>query len=434
MKTTLMALAGLYLLGLAPLHGSDTEPPKWDLAALAKEPETNEAQEAKVAGLQSLYVAGLPFNGRETKFYAYLGFPANRTGKLPAVVLVHGGGGTASAGWVKYWNAKGYVALSMDNEGHVPVDLNQNVLTSGTVSHKTEWQSIDSLKLPWAGGPHRLGAYDDSHLPIREQWMYHAVAETVLSLSLLASLSEVDSTRIGVVGISWGSVICSLAGGIDQRLAFVVPQYIGGNLMLGNFWIPKLRNKPSALRWDPANFYPNPASKAKWLWIDGINDTYGVPPMITKSWHDTGPNSWMTFLPTQGHGGNYGETGKNALREIYAFADSVTHGTPALARILGTKLGKGEVTLIWKAENPINHAQLCYTADPLPMITDAGESRKDWTHVKYTVLDIPLPPVTTNPDGTMQASFPLPGGTKAGIINLIDERGLTVSGDLVDIP
>jgi len=158
-----------------------------------------------------------------------------------------------------------------------------------------------------------------------------------------------------------------------------------------------------------------------------------LPTMTAKSWRETGPNSWMSILPALGHGHIWGDTGPNAVREIYAFADSVARGTPPLARILRTSPGKGEVTLTWKAESPITRAQLCCTTNPIPGVTIAGESRKDWEHVKYTVQDIALPPVTSNPDGARQATFPLPAGLTAGVINLIDARGLSGSCEFLDL-
>ena len=155
--------------------------------------------------------------------------------------------------------------------------------------------------------------------------------------------------------------------------------------------------------------------------------------MTTRSWHATGPNSWMTLLPTQGHGHLWTESGKNAVSEIYAFADSVTRGTPALTRILSTTCNKGEVTIKWTAAVPVVRAQVCVTSEAVPLVTIAGESRKDWEHVRYAVKDVAIPPVTANPDGTKQASFRLPAGMKAGFFNLIDERGLSVSCDFLDL-
>ncbi len=426
--------AFLLLTPAAIYAADDLALPTWDMALIYKAPTVEAAEEAKVDGLQSIYVEGLPYKGRPTRFYAYLGFPKGVSGKVPAVVLTHGGGGTAFAEWVKYWNAKGYAAIAFDTDGQIPVDIHKDdVVPPNTPRPKTQWKSVSSLNLPWAGGPQKSGTFGDFDQPLEDQWMYHAVADAVRSVSLLAARPEVDAARIGIVGISWGSVVCSAVGGIDPRLAFVVPQYIGGHLDMGNVWYAYMQSNPATKRWDPSRFYPNPQCKAQWLWINGINDKYGLPTMTTRSWHDTGPNSWMTLLPTQGHGHLWTESGKNAVNEIYAFADSVTRGTPALTRILSTTCNKDEVTLKWTAAVPVVRAQVCATSEAVPLVTIAGESRKDWEHVRYAVEDVAIPPVTANPDGTKQASFRLPAAMKAGFLNLIDERGLSVSCDFLDL-
>ena len=53
-------------------------------------------------------------------------------------------------------------------------------------------------------GPYRTGIYGDSDKPLKDQWMYHAVADTILAHSLLRSHPRVDSENVGVMGISWG--------------------------------------------------------------------------------------------------------------------------------------------------------------------------------------------------------------------------------------
>lgn len=105
-KRSLSALA--VSLSLTALQAAALEPPKWNLESLSMPPAAVEASDGKVAGVHSLYLDELPYKGRPAKFYAYFGLPTNVTGKVPAVVLVHGGGGSAFADWVKYWNAKGY--------------------------------------------------------------------------------------------------------------------------------------------------------------------------------------------------------------------------------------------------------------------------------------------------------------------------------------
>jgi len=416
----------LLLLSLS-VQAAEFQPPKWDVSVLSKPPTAIETPEGKVKGLQSFLLDGLPYKGRPTKFYAYLGYPANVIGKVPAVVLVHGGGGTATAAWANYWVAKGYVALSLDTAGHLPVK------TRESKPGDPGWKTLDSLGQPWGGQPPWPKGFADPALPPEEQWLYHAVADSILSVSYLVSLPEVDASHIGIIGISMGSIVCSVVGGLDQRLAFVVPQYIGGNNDLGNVWYAIIKDHPEVMSWDPANFYRQPKGKARWLWINGDNDKYGVPIMTTKSWQETGPNSWMTLLPTQGHGGVFGETGPNALREIYAFADSVTRGTPPLASILSTKCENNEVTLTWRGQTPVTRAQIVHTIEAIPTVEISGDVRNDWPKVNWQVQDMPLPKVTTLPGGAQQAAFPLPLGVKAAYINLIDEQGLAVSSEFLHL-
>jgi hypothetical protein len=64
-------------------------------------------------GMQAIFYDALPWKGNPTKVFAWLGLPKNRTGKVPAVVLVHGGGGTAYTSWVKKWNEQGFAAISI---------------------------------------------------------------------------------------------------------------------------------------------------------------------------------------------------------------------------------------------------------------------------------------------------------------------------------
>lgn len=46
-------------------------------------------------GLRPIFYAGVPWQGKPTKLFAWLGLPPNRTGNVPGVLVVRGGGGTA---------------------------------------------------------------------------------------------------------------------------------------------------------------------------------------------------------------------------------------------------------------------------------------------------------------------------------------------------
>ena len=68
----------------------------WDGGALAKPPETWPAPEMATNGVDALYFAGEPWKGRPTRVFAFCAVPAATNGaRVPGMVLVHGGGGTA---------------------------------------------------------------------------------------------------------------------------------------------------------------------------------------------------------------------------------------------------------------------------------------------------------------------------------------------------
>jgi hypothetical protein len=92
-----------------------------------------------------------------------------------------------------------------------------------------------------------------------------------------------------------------------------------------------------------------------------------------------------------------------------------------------TALLPAPLAALHAAEVPVISAQIWYTKEMIPTIQIAGESRKDWEKVSYQVDAIALPPVTELPDRSMQATWSLPADMKAGCVNLIDERNLTVS-------
>ena len=100
----------------------------WDAKALDRTPQTfpvtlpcsNSC--GRVAGVEPIFVEGEPWHGKPTRVFAWWGLPkgASAAQKVPAMVLVHGGGGTAFATWVKTWNDRGYAAIAMDTCGAIP--------------------------------------------------------------------------------------------------------------------------------------------------------------------------------------------------------------------------------------------------------------------------------------------------------------------------
>ena len=425
----LIALRAVHAFAASPWQPPPTLLPVWDLTRLRPPPASQPATEARVDGVEAIWIDTLPFEGKPTKAFAYLGLPAQPAEpntKIPGVVLVHGGGGTAFTDWVKTWTARGYAAIAVDLEGQIP---------KRDATGKA-WIRTASLGHPWAGGPPRHGhAFGDCFdRPFEEQWPYHAVADTILAYSLLAARPEVDPSRIGLVGISWGSVVCTIAGGVDDRPAFVVPQYIGGFLNLDSGWCEFMKPRPQTWAWDPANFYGAlPASrKTQWLWINGANDAYGTPPMMNASCRATAPHSWMTISPTLGHGHIWAP---DKVGEIYAFADAVTKAATPLARITKTVWRPDTVDVGWTGGPPITKARLVYATLPQQEMTFAPPgTRTDWPKVKYTVSEVDIVPAADDAPDSFTATLPRPAGMVTGWVNLVDDRGLAVSSELLPPP
>ena len=177
-----------------------------------------------------MFYDGSPWHGKPTRVFAYYGLPKIAPGaKVPGMVLVHGGGGTAFDVWVRLWNSRGYAAIAMDTCGCVPI---------GSYG---KWQRHD------AGGPPGWGGFNQVDEPAEDQWTYHAIADVVLAHSFWRSLPQVDPERIGVTGISWGGYLTCIVSGVDSRFRFAVPVY-------GCGFLGKIRfGSPSSRTWGGRN-------------------------------------------------------------------------------------------------------------------------------------------------------------------------------------
>jgi hypothetical protein len=169
---------------------------KFDLDALSKPPAVFPADVAPAEGVKAIFYEGAKFKGQPTRVFAYVGIPKEAAAepgkKVPAMVLIHGGGGTAFDRWVKVWNSRGYAAIAMDLCGCVPI------------REGNQWKHHEH------GGPRGWDASFTSSTAVEDQWTYQAVA------SLRPSCWDpVDADRIGVTGISGD--IDSIVAGVDSR-------------------------------------------------------------------------------------------------------------------------------------------------------------------------------------------------------------------------
>jgi len=305
------------------------------LGALTSAPAVYPAEGfAASDGQRPLFYEGLPFQGKPTRIFAWYGAPAARAGKVPGVVLVHGGGGTAFPEWVKKWNGHGYAAISIAVEGQT------SERDTGTAWKRHAW-----------AGPARDGIYADSALPIEEQWMYHAAGAAVLANSLIRSFPEVDPKRVGIAGISWGGVITSTVIGIDTRFAFAVPIYGCGSLAdAENQWGRALgSNGVYRTVWDPLRWLPN--AKMPVLWLTWLYDNHFPLTSQRPSYQAAGGRRMVAVLPDMKHSHPAGWNPPDS----YAFADSIVKTRKPWLRQEGPHR--------FRSEKPVDRAELFWTSE-----------------------------------------------------------------------
>lgn len=312
-------------------------------------------------GVKAIYYQGLNYEGRSTKVFAYVGFPNNisKNKKVPAVVLVHGGAGTAFPQWVKIWNDSGYAAISMDLEGHQPV----------IPGH---YQATGNL-----GGPSN-NHYQDIDKKIEDQWMYHAVSNVYLAYSILANDAKVDKEQIGISGISWGGIITSIAIGNSDCFAFAVPVYGCGYLLNSHGAIKNDYTEKVAELWDYANW--SAGVKTPSMWINGDSDFAFSIDATAKTVKHTKTSS-IVILPSYPHSHLDGWT----PREIYAYANSITRKQPR--PIIITKQPDEidpSFSFVTSGSADIKSIELIYSIEPFHYNSD-NKITNTWLHMPVSI-------------------------------------------------
>lgn len=296
---------------------------------------------AATGSIKPLFFEGLAYQGKPTRVFAWLGLPAERTGKVPGVVLVHGGGGTAFKEWVKKWNDQGFAALSIAVEGQTDERIQGAPPGAQWKRHAT-------------AGPARNGIYGDSAEPLTDQWMYHAVADTVLANSLLRSVPEVDPSRVGLCGISWGGIITSTVVGIDARFAFGIPIYGCGALdSAADNYVRALRDN-SLYRevWEPVLRLPR--ARMPLLWLTGPRDAH-FPLDVQQASYRTATGPRMVSIPFEmkhSHPAGWNPT------DSYAFAKSVVETGRPWAREVSQEIRDGIAGVTFEVASAVSAAAL----------------------------------------------------------------------------
>jgi dienelactone hydrolase len=355
----------------------------WDLPAFRQAPRLTLFDETRPVTL--LYYEGEPYQGKPTRVFAYLARPEKVEGKRPAMVLVHGGGGTAFKEWAELWAQRGYVALAMDLAG----------------------QGADRKRLP-DGGPAQDDDTKFADVPLRDAWTYHAVADVLRGVALVAALPEVDAERLGITGISWGGYLTCLVAGLDDRLKVAVPVYGCGFLDEDSFWVPRFQKMSAEQRqrwvdsFDPSSYLGQ--ARLPMLFVNGTND-FAYPLDSYQKSYKLVKDRTLCVTVNMPHGHKQGW----APVEIGLFVDQYLAGGKPLAKLEPAKRDGSRVEVKFWAEVPITSAALHYTTDTGP-----------WQQRKWQTQ--PLEVKDTTVEATLPEARPL-----VYFLTLTDERKAMVS-------
>ena len=388
-KYHIIAAAITLASGMSAISQDTAAPSLSKLEALAKQttpPAVHDATGFQADGaVRPIFFDAWDWEGKPTRVFAWIGLPAGASKEkpVPGIVLVHGGGGTAFKEWVQKWNAEGFAAISIAVEGQ----------TEQKGQPPAKWQRHEH------GGPQRPGTYADFAKPLEDQWMYHAVADTILANNLLRSLPEVDPAKVGLMGVSWGGVITSTVIGLDPRFAFAIPTYGCGGLHKATSHYRKhlANNSLYPILWDP-NLRLEKATMPV-LWLSWTGDFHFPMDSLAASSAKVLGVSVFSLVPNMKHG--HGPAWSRP--ESYAFAKSVVQNGKPWCVPESTKIDGGTLTTVFHSTKALNVATLTST-------TGTGDtSKRQW---------IETAAVLKQENGKWIATAPVPAGTTACFMNV----------------
>ncbi|MGV2335893.1 MAG UNVERIFIED_CONTAM: acetylxylan esterase [Planctomycetaceae bacterium] len=171
------------------------------------------------------------FRGAPARMTAIYGFPRQPSGRLPAVMHIHGGGQRGFLHEVQFLVSRGYAGLSVNwggnGDGEAPFNSVDGA-ESGDLN--TDWGVVDPSQLNVAGydsilpGPKQL--VPEREHPKNCNW-YLLTLACRRGLTFLEQQSEVDPERLGVHGYSMGGNLTMYVAGVDSRVKAAVPA-VGG--------------------------------------------------------------------------------------------------------------------------------------------------------------------------------------------------------------
>ena len=336
-----------------------------------------------------------------TSTFAYLGIPegASAENPVPGIVLVHGGGGRVYLPWVKMWNDRGYAAIAMSTRGLFPNGVNAGTMDNNDPGYQHGMYG-SFVKEGYVDSPNE-DAMKNADLPLEARWITNALVKVIHAHNLLRSFDCIDSSRIGITGISWGGNITSLAITHDPRFAFAIPVYGSGFLKDAVSYMGEIFQNPGNAQFRAEDRFDGVKMPVLWVaWNDDNNFSVNSNSLSYLATAKNNPKNGLALVHNMWHS----HTSGWAPPVIGAFADWVVKGGAPLVTFATQPAGKNACAKLNVPGGASDLQGQLYWIDA-PMTYSAHDKFRDGTNLTYMDQVWQIAPATVEGD-TLSAVVP----------------------------
>jgi dienelactone hydrolase len=324
---------------------------------------------------------GMTHEGQRVRVYAVYGAPLG--GKnLPGILHIHGGGQTVSLRWLRFWNERGYAALSFDWAGRWP---KREQFTRWGKLLQGNLEVVRSRPHPGEAGKF-LHAVEPG---VRQSSWYLWTRIGRRALTALEQQPEVDPKRLGVFGVSMGGSMVWPIAAVDQRVKAACAIYgVGWNTYPEEIGVPDPKGEEGARNQWRKTMEPEayaPLVRCPILFLNATNDGHGKMDWAFRTLALVPGEHRQVHTPRFSH-----HIGNDQARDLPLWMDTWLRGgkpwpkTPTV-RVRLRPDGVPELVVQADASQPLDRAELFYAVENRNPRTrfwrSASAERKgdDWT-------------------------------------------------------